>query len=137
MAGDAVGLADGAGAEHAASPTSRATATASGRRATIADGSTVIQSPEISVIVGNDVTSVVWNPIRRRFYAAIRYHGYYESTDGITWARLAKKSIRIVTTSSRAITPIGASARFISGIRVYDGCSGVGRAKPDRSVCAA
>jgi hypothetical protein len=37
----------------------------------------------------NAATSVVWNPIRRRFYAAIRYHGYYESSDGATWTRLA------------------------------------------------
>ena len=40
------------------------------------------------VSMGNAATSVVWNPIRQRFYAAIRYHGYYESLDGITFTRL-------------------------------------------------
>ncbi len=57
--------------------------------ATIQDGSTIIQAAGRNVVGGNDATSVVWNPIRKRFYAAIRYHGYYESSDGITWARLA------------------------------------------------
>jgi large repetitive protein len=37
----------------------------------------------------NAATAVVWNPIRQRFYAALRYHGYYESPDGATWTRLA------------------------------------------------
>ena len=26
---------------------------------------------------GNAATAVVWNPVRQRFYAAVRYHGYY------------------------------------------------------------
>ena len=38
---------------------------------------------------GNAATSVVWNPVRKLFIAAIRYHGYYSSPDGITWTRLA------------------------------------------------
>ncbi len=29
---------------------------------------------------GNAATSVVWNPIRQVFLAAVRYHGYYQST---------------------------------------------------------
>jgi hypothetical protein len=38
---------------------------------------------------GNAATSVVWNPIRRIFIAAVRYHGYYQSSDGAHWTRLA------------------------------------------------
>jgi hypothetical protein len=38
---------------------------------------------------GNAATSVVWNPVRRLFLAAVRYHGFYQSSDGITWTRLA------------------------------------------------
>jgi hypothetical protein len=34
---------------------------------------------------------VIWNPVRKRFYAALRFHGYYESADGITWTRLAQQ----------------------------------------------
>jgi hypothetical protein len=57
--------------------------------ATLEDGSNVIQSASVSGSATNAATSVAWNPVRQRFYAAIRYHGYYESTDGITWSRLA------------------------------------------------
>jgi hypothetical protein len=38
---------------------------------------------------GNAATAVVWNPVRKVFVAAVRYHGYYQSTDGVTWTRLA------------------------------------------------
>lgn len=53
-------------------------------------GNTVIQSRQnVSTSdPGNSATSVTWNPMRQRFYAAVRYHGYYESTDGTTWVRL-------------------------------------------------
>ena len=37
---------------------------------------------------GNAVTAVVWNPVRHLFYAAVRFHGYYTSPDGMTWTRL-------------------------------------------------
>lgn len=37
---------------------------------------------------GNAATAVVWNPVRQLFFAAIRYHGYYQSSDGIHWTRL-------------------------------------------------
>lgn len=47
------------------------------------DGSTGFTSPD-----GNATTSVVWNPVRHVFVAAVRYHGYYQSTDGATWTRL-------------------------------------------------
>ncbi len=56
-------------------------------------GNTVVQSSQnVSTSdPGNSATSVTWNPVRNRFYAAVRYHGYYESTDdtGSTWVRLA------------------------------------------------
>ena len=38
---------------------------------------------------GNPVTSVVWNPVRGIFIAAVRAHGYYQSPDGRTWMRIA------------------------------------------------
>lgn len=38
---------------------------------------------------GNGATAVVWNPFRRLFIAAVRFHGYYQSSDGINWTRLA------------------------------------------------
>ncbi len=38
---------------------------------------------------GNAATAVVWNPVRQLFIAAVRYHGYYQSPDGVTWTRVA------------------------------------------------
>ena len=59
--------------------------------ATVQDGAQIVQSPStnFSAYEGNAATAVVWNPVRRRFYAAVRFHGYYESADGQTWTRLA------------------------------------------------
>jgi len=37
---------------------------------------------------GNAATSVVWNPVRQLFVAAVRFHGYYQSADGVTWTRM-------------------------------------------------
>lgn len=59
--------------------------------ATIEDGNQVIQGQAYPSWQGNSATAVVWNPVRQRFYTAIRYHGYYESLDGITWTRLANQ----------------------------------------------
>ena len=38
---------------------------------------------------GNAATAVVWNPVRQLFVAAVRYHGYYQSSDGVTWTRMS------------------------------------------------
>ena len=57
--------------------------------ATIEDGSQVVQGPVPGGAPGNAATAVVWNAARGRFYAAVRFHGYYESADGITWTRTA------------------------------------------------
>ncbi|HKR27498.1 MAG TPA: choice-of-anchor D domain-containing protein [Acidobacteriaceae bacterium] len=67
--------------------------------ATIQDGSTVIESSTATVVAGNSATSVVWNPLRRRFYAAIRNHGYYESADGSTFTRLPSQPGADLTTT--------------------------------------
>ncbi len=57
--------------------------------ATIEDGSQVVQRPLPGSAPGNAATAVVWNAARQRFYAAVRFHGYYESADGLTWTRIA------------------------------------------------
>ena len=36
-------------------------------------------------------TSVVYNSTAGLFYAAVRYHGFYSSPDGVTWTRLANQ----------------------------------------------
>ncbi len=59
----------------------------------VMDGSQTVQTPLPTGgnAGGNAATAVVWNPVRKSFYAAVRYHGYYESADGATWHRLAQQ----------------------------------------------
>jgi hypothetical protein len=61
--------------------------------ATVEDGpQQIIQSSDPpSSPPGTPATSVVWNARRGLFLAAIRFHGYYSSSDGIIWTRLAKQ----------------------------------------------
>ena len=70
--------------------------------ATIEDGSTVIQGPLAAVAQpdGNAATSVVWNPIRGIFEAAVRFHGYYQSSDGKIWSRMSSQPGGNLTTAN-------------------------------------
>ncbi len=69
--------------------------------ATISDGSQIVQRPLPTGgnLGGVAATSVTWNPVRQRFYAAIRYHGYYESQNGLSWTRLANQPGTALTTT--------------------------------------
>jgi hypothetical protein len=65
---------------------------ASWNLATITDGAgNDVQGPGdlFTVPDGNAATSVIWNPVRQLFVAAVRFHGYYQSTDGMTFTRMA------------------------------------------------
>lgn len=75
--------------------------------ATIQDGSTIVQTraTDYTTFRGNAVTSVVWNPIRKKFYAAIRSHGYYESSDGVTWTRMTNQPGAGLTTANCPARP--------------------------------
>lgn len=59
--------------------------------ATLSDNGITFQSPQLDPQGGNAATSVEWNPVRQEFIAAIRYHGYYESSDGENWTRIANQ----------------------------------------------
>jgi hypothetical protein len=48
---------------------------------------------------GNAATSVVWNPVRQMFFAAVRFHGYYQSSDGANWTRMAAQPGTGLTTA--------------------------------------
>jgi hypothetical protein len=74
---------------------------------TIMDGSQVIQEPLPSGADngGLAATAVVWNPVRKSFYAAVRYHGYYQSADGVTWTRLTNQPGASLTASACPPSP--------------------------------
>lgn len=80
-----------------------------------------VQGPEDGFILpdGNGATSVVWNPVRRLFFAAVRYHGYYQSADGANWTRLANQPGSGLTTS---VCPTGAS---VTGCPIFRGALAV------------
>ena len=70
--------------------------------ATISDGSQVVQSAQsdFTSYNGNAATAVVWNPVRHLFYAAVRFHGYYQSSDGVSWTRLTSQPGAKLTTTN-------------------------------------
>ncbi len=76
---------------------------------TIEDGpNQVIQSSQDTLpqnFPGVPVSSVVWNPMRQVFYAAVQYHGYYQSPDGVTWTRMANQPGTALTTKNCPANP--------------------------------
>jgi hypothetical protein len=75
--------------------------------ATVRDGSQTVQTPLPSGENngGNAATAVVWNPLRRSFYAAVRFHGIYQSTDGMNWTRLPAQPGAGLTTAACPTNP--------------------------------
>jgi hypothetical protein len=72
---------------------------------TIEDGSQIVQQPLPGGAPGNAATAVVWNPVRQMFYAAVRFHGYYASSDGMTWTRLAAQPGTALTMTACPTNP--------------------------------
>jgi len=98
--------------------------------ATIQDGSTIVQTPQPlgTAQVGNAVTSVVWDPVRAKFYAAVRSHGYYSSPDGITWTRLTAQPGTSLTVAN---CPVGNGGVGSANCPIYRGALAVQAATGD------
>jgi hypothetical protein len=89
------------------------------KMSTVMDGAQIVQRPLLSSgHSGNAATAVVWNPVRKRFYAALRFHGYYESADGVTWTRLAQQPGAGLTTSA---CPANTDVAGNSGCPIFRG----------------
>ena len=76
--------------------------------ATITDGAGgVIVGPTTLNLqtVANGATSVVWNPVRQMFIAAVNAHGYYQSSDGMTYTRMASQPGAGLTTANCPTEP--------------------------------
>jgi hypothetical protein len=71
---------------------------------------------------GNGATSVVWNPVRRVFIAAVRFHGYYQSPDGAHWTRLASQPGSRLTT---ALCPTRPTSTGSTACPIYRGALAV------------
>jgi hypothetical protein len=70
-------------------------------------------------------TSVVWNPVRQMFVAAVRYHGYYGSTDGMNWVKLGNQPGAGLT-AGNCPTPVG-----VEGCPIFRGTVAVNPATGD------
>ena len=71
---------------------------------------------------GNAATAVVWNPVRQVFVAAVRWHGYYESTDGINWTRMIAQP---GTSLSSANCPTQSGSIGVAGCPIFRGALAV------------
>jgi hypothetical protein len=56
-------------------------------------------------VAPGSATSVVYNASAGQFFAALRYHGFYSSSDGINWARLANQPGAGLSTSACPANP--------------------------------
>lgn len=79
-------------------------------------------------VTSASVTAVVFNKATAKFYAAIRFHGFYLSSDGTTWTRLATQpglGLTATACPAQAVSP--------SGCPIYRGVIAVvpGRAGPN------
>lgn len=88
--------------------------------ATIQDGVTIVQQPQPlgTSEIGNAVTSVVWDPARSMFYAAVRSHGYYSSPNGVTWTRLTTQPGANLTTAN---CPVGVGGAGSANCPIFSG----------------
>ncbi|MGB6974702.1 MAG: choice-of-anchor D domain-containing protein [Terracidiphilus sp.] len=75
---------------------------ASWHLATMTDPGGDVQGPldAFAMPHGNAATAVEWNPVRNVFVAAVRFHGYYQSTDGAHWTRMTAQPGTGLTTSA-------------------------------------
>jgi hypothetical protein len=98
--------------------------------ATLYDGSQVVQQPQPPGTgeAGNAVTSVVWDPIRQQFFAAVRAHGYYSSPDGATWTRLLHQP---GTNLSTANCPVGSNGLGSANCPIFRGALAIQLATGD------
>ena len=90
------------------------------KMATIYDGTTIVQQPQPlgTSEVGNAATSVVWDALRGKFFAAVRSHGYYSSPDGATWTRLLVQPGANLTTT---LCPVGANGKGSPNCPIFRG----------------
>jgi hypothetical protein len=66
-------------------------------------------------VAPGSVTAVVYNPTAGKFFAALRYHGVYSSSDGINWSRLTNQPGAGLTTAACPTNPASGSCPIYRG----------------------
>ncbi len=92
--------------------------------ATVYDGSQVVQAPAAAGAAQAEVraTAVVWDAQRALFIAALASHGYYSSSDGQTWKRLANQPGTGLTTTN---CPVGVNGIGSANCPIFRGALAV------------
>ncbi len=98
--------------------------------ATLYDGASIVQEPQPigTAQTGNAATSVVWDAQRGQFFAAVRGHGYYYSSDGQNWYRLTAQPGTNLTTAK---CPVGANGGGTGTCPIFRGTLAVQPATGD------
>lgn len=92
--------------------------------ASVYDGSQVVQAPAAAGVAQGAVsaTAVAWDAQRAMFIAALASHGYYSSTDGQTWKRLANQPGSGLTTNN---CPVGVNGVGSANCPIFRGALAV------------
>ena len=64
-----------------------------------------ITDPGAAVQPGS-TSGVAYNPAHGLFYAAVRFHGFYQSSDGFNWTRLPNQPGSVLTTTNCPSNPV-------------------------------
>lgn len=92
--------------------------------ASLIDNGTEFEGPDVlENSTGNAATSIVWNPVRKMFFAAVRYHGFYQSSDGEHWNRLTNQpgSNLNLDSGGNTLCPANLSVTGSPGCPIYRG----------------
>jgi hypothetical protein len=97
---------------------------------TIYDGGQVVQQPAPPGYAQsrNPATSVVWDAQRGLFFAAVRGHGYYSSSDGASWTRLTNQPGAGLITAN---CPVGTGGQGSANCPIFRGTLAVQPANGD------
>jgi len=78
-----------------------------------------VKDPSGQTLSEGTVTSIVFNPGTQKFYAAYRYHGFYESSDGVNWIRSTNQPDATGTNLTVANCPTNQSGGIATGCHLY------------------
>ncbi len=76
-------------------------------------------------------SSVVYNAVAGKFFASVRYHGFYSSPDGVTWTRLANQPGGTALSAAACPAQSLSNGLCLSALPRRDRCC----AGPQRNVC--
>jgi hypothetical protein len=92
--------------------------------ATAMDGNQPVQAPGGASGAPAAATAVVWNAARQMFFAAIAYHGYYGSPDGVNWTKLANQPGPGITEAACPPIQIAAGCPVARGVLAVQAATG-------------